>query len=104
MLIQGDPEAIQAVVDAAVAVDTEVAVDAAVAADAEVAVDADDAVAVVAVAAVVAEIQAFVTWLHVYGPHVLLKIPQVPLHWMSQLFPAEPWAQFAVTVPQHKAL
>ena len=65
------------------------------------AVDAD--VAVVAVDAV-AEMQAFVTWLHVNGPHVLLKIPQVPLHWREQLFPAQPWAHFVVTVPQHKVL
>ena len=62
------------------------------------------AVVVVVVVVVVAEMQAFVTWLQVYGPHVLLKIPQVPLHWMEQLFPAQPRAHFAVTVPQHKAL
>ena len=59
---------------------------------------------VVAAAAVVAEeeMQALVTAPHVYGPQTLFRIPQVPLHWMSQLLPAQPWAHLLVTEPQQK--
>ena len=45
-------------------------------------------------------VHSLVTELHVYGPHLVLKNPQVAEHFLSQDWPTQAVAHFDCTVPQ----